>query len=482
MIGPGDLLPLQDALLLLEAAAALHRRLQHRRGAVLADGDPRAGGVQHADGLVRQLAAGDVAVGEAHRVAYRLVEDAHLVVALQVAHHPAQHDDGVLLGGLVDLHHLEAAGEGRVLLEVGLVFGPGGGGDGAQFPAGQGRLEQVGGIALPGLAAGADEGVGLVDEQDDGLGGALHLVDHRLQPLFELPLEAGAGLQQAEVQGLQGHPLQRRRHVLLDDAQGQALHHRGLAHPGVAGEDGVVLPPAGEDVDQLADLPLPRLDGVDAVAPSLLGEVHGVLVQGRGLGAGGRKGPLPFRRGPRRRRRIPGLRRGAHQLDQVAAQALPRDQAQGGQALQDGAADGVVIDHRQGDAAGTDHRTPQPYRGDQPGLAQQGQDVGRHGRGAGVAALEPLHRHAQLRPHVRKRYLVIAQDGDELAVRHLHQTAQQVLDLHVEIGMFHTEVRRLLETTAAGGIELGDQGLEFDTHGRGRVLGSVGRRVLSAVR
>ena len=68
---------------------------------------------------------------------------------------------------LLDLDDLEPAGQGGVLLEVFLVFGPGGGGDGPELAAGKGRLEQVGGVALPGLAAGADHGVGLVDEQDD---------------------------------------------------------------------------------------------------------------------------------------------------------------------------------------------------------------------------------------------------------------------------------------------------------------------------
>ena len=69
--------------------------------------------------------------------------------------------------GLVDLDDLEAALEGGVGLEVLLVLRPGGGRDGAQLAAGQGRLEQVGGVALPCLAAGADQRVGLVDEQDD---------------------------------------------------------------------------------------------------------------------------------------------------------------------------------------------------------------------------------------------------------------------------------------------------------------------------
>ena len=63
----------------------------------------------------------------------------------------AQHDGALRFGGLFDLDHLEAAGQRGIFLEVLLVFGPGGGGDGAQFAAGQSGLQQVGGIVLPGL-------------------------------------------------------------------------------------------------------------------------------------------------------------------------------------------------------------------------------------------------------------------------------------------------------------------------------------------
>ena len=56
---------------------------------------------------------------------------------------------------------------------------------------------------VPGCAAGADQRVGLVDEQDDRLGRRLDLVDDLPQPLLELALHAGAGLQQADVERAQ---------------------------------------------------------------------------------------------------------------------------------------------------------------------------------------------------------------------------------------------------------------------------------------
>ena len=100
----------------------------------------------------------------------------------------------------MQLHGLEAPGQGRVLLEVLLVFAPGGGGDGAQLATRQGGLEQVGRVAAAGLAAGTDQGVGFIDKQDDRLGRAFDLIDHALQAAFELAFDTGAGLQQAEVQ------------------------------------------------------------------------------------------------------------------------------------------------------------------------------------------------------------------------------------------------------------------------------------------
>jgi hypothetical protein len=77
--------------------------------------------------------------------------------------------------GLVDLHGLEAALERGVLLEVLLVLLPGGRRDRAQLAAREGGLEQVGRVAAALLSARADDGVRLVDEEDDRLRRALHL-------------------------------------------------------------------------------------------------------------------------------------------------------------------------------------------------------------------------------------------------------------------------------------------------------------------
>src|SRR6185312_5799463 len=124
-----------------------------RRHGVLADRHARAGGIEQADRLVRQLAGGNVAVRQLHRGFQRLVEDLHLVVLLHHAGHAAHHQDRLLFARLVDLHGLEATGQRRILLDVLLVFGPGGGADRAQVAARQCGLEQVRRIASASCAA-----------------------------------------------------------------------------------------------------------------------------------------------------------------------------------------------------------------------------------------------------------------------------------------------------------------------------------------
>ena len=87
-----------------------------------------------------------------------------LLVALAQA---AQDRDGVLDGRLADEDRLEAALQRGVLFDVLAIFVERGGADAVQLTPGQHRLEHVGGIHGAFGSAGADDGVQLVDEQDD---------------------------------------------------------------------------------------------------------------------------------------------------------------------------------------------------------------------------------------------------------------------------------------------------------------------------
>ena len=114
-----------------------------------------------------------------------------------------------------------------------------------------------------------------------GVRRGLDLGDDRLEPVLELALHAGAGLQQRQVERAERDVAERRRHVARRDAQREAFDHGRLADARLAGEDRVVLPPARQDVDHLPDLEVAAEHRVDLALPGARGQVDGVLVERR---------------------------------------------------------------------------------------------------------------------------------------------------------------------------------------------------------
>ena len=129
--------------------------------------DPGARLVHQVDGLVGQEAVRDVAVREHGRGDQGVVLDAHAVVHLEALLEAAQDGDRVLDARRVHHHRLEAALQGGVLLDVLAVLVQGRGADAVQLAARQHGLEHVAGVRRPLGAAGADDGVQLVDEEQD---------------------------------------------------------------------------------------------------------------------------------------------------------------------------------------------------------------------------------------------------------------------------------------------------------------------------
>ena len=155
----------------------------------------------------------------------------------------------------IDDDLLEAAFQGAVLLDVLAVLVERGGADALDLAAGQGRLEHVGGVDGALGAAGADQRVQLVDEQDGVLGPA-DLVHDRLDAFLELAAILGAGDHHGQVEHDDAAVAQQLGDVAVDDELGQALDDGGLADAGLAEEHGVVLGAAAEDLDDALDLVL----------------------------------------------------------------------------------------------------------------------------------------------------------------------------------------------------------------------------------
>ena len=194
-------------------------------------------------------------------------------------------EDGLGHGRLVDLDRLEAAFQSRVLLEVLAVLLEGGGTDGLELAPGQHRLEDAGGVDGAFGGTGADQGVDLVDEEDDVAPGA-DLLQDLLEALLEVTAIAGPGHQGTEVEGVELLAGEGVGDVAGDDLQGEAFDDGGLADAGLTDEHRVVLGAAGQDLHDSLDLVAATDDRVELGFAGQLGEVAAELIEHRRPGAG----------------------------------------------------------------------------------------------------------------------------------------------------------------------------------------------------
>ena len=157
-----------------------------------------------------------------------------------------------------------------------------------QLAASEHRLEHVAGVHRALRGAGADDGVQLVDEQQDPSLRGLDLLQHGLEPLLELAAVLGAGEERAHVEGEHGLVLQPLGHVAAHDPLREALHDRRLADAGIADEHRVVLGLARQDLDHAADLGVAADHRVEPSQAGLGDEVAPVLLERLVGGLGGR--------------------------------------------------------------------------------------------------------------------------------------------------------------------------------------------------
>ncbi len=193
--------------------------------------------VDEVDRLVGQEAIGDVAIREHGRRHERRVLELHAVVDLVAIAQAAQDADRVFDGRLADEDRLKAPLERRIFLDVLAVLVERRRADGVQLAAREHRLQHVRGVHRPFGGAGADDGVELVDEQDHLALGVGDLLEHRLQPFFELAAILRAGDERAHVERDDPLVLEAFGDVAANDASGQSFDDGGLADAGLADED-----------------------------------------------------------------------------------------------------------------------------------------------------------------------------------------------------------------------------------------------------
>ena len=148
-----------------------------------------------------------------------------------------------------------------------------------QLAAREHRLEHVAGVHRAVGLARADDGVQLVDEQQDLALAVLDLVEHGLEPLLELAAVLRAGDQAAHVEREHGAVLEPFGHVAAHDALREALGDGGLADAGLADQHRVVLGLAGQDANDAPDLVVSADDRVDLALAAQLDQVTAVALE-----------------------------------------------------------------------------------------------------------------------------------------------------------------------------------------------------------
>src|SRR5699024_4160145 len=270
-------------LLLVQGLDALFEFTQGGAGGLQAYPHSCARLIDQVDGLVRQEPFGDVTVGQLGGGHKAFVTETHLVVGFVAVPQTTQDLDGVGHRGIGHVDGLETPFQGGVLLDVLAVLVDGGRADDVQLPAGQRGFEHVPGAGGTFGGPRADDGVELVDEDQQFLGVAADLLDDLVEALFEISPVAGTGDHTGQIQLHQSASTQDLGDVVVEDALGDPLHDRGLAHTGVTGEHGVVLTASGQDLDALLDLVVAAHHRVETAFSGQGGHVGAVLVQGGGL-------------------------------------------------------------------------------------------------------------------------------------------------------------------------------------------------------
>ena len=134
--------------------------------------------------------------------------------------------------------------------------------DASQCSPCQRGFEHVGGVHCAFCGSRTHKGMQLVDEKNHIPFRFFHLLDNRLQAVFEFSAILGARDQSTHVQSNQTPVFQGFRNITGFYSQGEALHDGGFADTGFSHEDRIVFGAAGKDLYDPPDLIIPTDDRI----------------------------------------------------------------------------------------------------------------------------------------------------------------------------------------------------------------------------
>ena len=166
----------------------------------------------------------------------------------------AEDGNGILYRGLVHHDRLEPAFQSGVFFNVFLILVQCSGTDTVQFTAGEHWFQKVSGIHTALGFSGTDDGMELIDEQDDTAFGFFDLFQYCFQAFLELTTVFGSGDEGAHVQRKDRLVLQTFRHIPANDTLCQPFRDGRFTDTGLTNEHRVVLCFAGQDADHVSNL------------------------------------------------------------------------------------------------------------------------------------------------------------------------------------------------------------------------------------
>ena len=253
----------------------------------------RARLVEGVDGLIWHKAVCHIAVCQFDTCHERLVRIAHVVMLLVAVLDVMEYLQRLLVGRRLHLHLLESAFQCSVLLNRVTVFVERRGSDTLDGTTCQRRFHDVCCVHRTRSRTSSDDGVDLVDEYDD-VRVRLELLHQCLQTFLELSAILRACYDTCHIECIDTLAEEHGTRVVRVDQLCQSFYDGALAHTRFTDQDGVVLLPASQDLDDALYLALAPYAGVELAFCSCLCQVRTEGVEYRclrvGLLLGSRRG------------------------------------------------------------------------------------------------------------------------------------------------------------------------------------------------
>ena len=154
------------------------------------------------------------------------------------------------------------------------------GADGAQFAAGQRRLEQIAGVHRSFGLSRADHRVQFIDEQNHLPIALLNFLNDSLEPILKLAAIFGAGDQAPMSSAMIRLFLSDLRHIAIDHPNRQPFDDRGLSHARLANQHRIVLGPACKHLHRPADFLVAADDRIEFSLPCHLDQIAPITLEG----------------------------------------------------------------------------------------------------------------------------------------------------------------------------------------------------------